>query len=157
MEGRPRISHPLSSYIEVAKDKSGAARTLLRIPYWARVQEAHAQQQPSCAAADEALLAHGSVGVPAASVASGNGAGSVSTSLSSGSSSSQHSSPGSSVVMNSVGGGGAATGSRRSSNGGGAVAVSSVIPPMSPGGASAAAILSHRFVALPAAIRFLKM
>ena len=38
MEGRPRISHPLSSYIEVAKDKSGAARTLLRIPYWARVQ-----------------------------------------------------------------------------------------------------------------------
>ena len=128
MEGRPRISHPLSSYIEVAKDKSGAAKTLLRIPYWAR------QEAQPCTLVDEALLSNGTM-----AAAAGNGAGSISTSLSSGSGSSQHSSPGSSVVMNSVG-----TASRRSSNP--AAVVSSVIPPMSPGGASAAAILSHRFV-----------
>ena len=122
MEGRPRISHPLSSYIEVAKDKSGAAKTVLRIPYWAR-QEA----QPTII--DEALVSNGALGGV-------NGGCGVSTSLSSGSS--QHSSPGSSVVMNSIG-----AASRRGSGG---TAAAAVLPPMSPVGASAAAILSHRFV-----------
>ena len=37
MEGRPRVNHPLSSYIEVCKDsKTGSAKTVLKIPYWAR-------------------------------------------------------------------------------------------------------------------------
>eukprot|EP00094_Tigriopus_californicus_P008881 TCALIF_08562-PA protein Name:"Similar to NOSTRIN Nostrin (Homo sapiens)" AED:0.12 eAED:0.12 QI:0/0.75/0.6/0.8/1/1/5/200/639 len=36
MEGRPGVTHPLSSYIENGKDKSGMAKTTLRIPYWQR-------------------------------------------------------------------------------------------------------------------------
>ena len=39
MEGRPRVEHPLSSYIEVDKDaKTGAVKSVLKIPYYARQQ-----------------------------------------------------------------------------------------------------------------------
>ena len=36
MEGRPRIHHPLSAYLEMAKDKNGLIKTRLKIPYWSR-------------------------------------------------------------------------------------------------------------------------
>ena len=36
MEGRPRIHHPLSSYLEMTKDKNGMIKTRLKIPYWNR-------------------------------------------------------------------------------------------------------------------------
>lgn len=39
MEGRPRVEHPLSSYIEVEKDaKTGAVKSVLKVPYFARQQ-----------------------------------------------------------------------------------------------------------------------
>ena len=36
MEGRPRIHHPLSVYLEMTKDKNGLIKTRLKIPYWSR-------------------------------------------------------------------------------------------------------------------------
>ena len=36
MEGRPRIHHPLSSYLDMTKDKNGMIKTRLKIPYWSR-------------------------------------------------------------------------------------------------------------------------
>eukprot|EP00095_Tigriopus_kingsejongensis_P000509 maker-scaffold367_size194084-snap-gene-0.48 protein:Tk00509 transcript:maker-scaffold367_size194084-snap-gene-0.48-mRNA-1 annotation:"hypothetical protein DAPPUDRAFT_301481" len=36
MEGRPGVSHPLSSFIESGKDKSGMIKTTLKLPYWQR-------------------------------------------------------------------------------------------------------------------------
>ncbi len=91
MEGRPRIAHPLSSYIEVGKDKSGASRTVLKIPYWARQES-----QPTII--DDVLMNGNGNGLSGTNGLAVNGG---STSLSSGSS--QQSSPGSSVVLPPVG------------------------------------------------------
>merc|ERR1712106_346663 len=36
VEGRPRVSHPMSSYIDYGKDKQGLTQSMLRIPHWVR-------------------------------------------------------------------------------------------------------------------------
>jgi len=39
LEGKKRVSHPLTSSIEYGRDKSGMATSILRVPFWKR-QEA---------------------------------------------------------------------------------------------------------------------
>ena len=58
MEGRPRVHHPLSTYLELAKDKNGMLKTRLKIPYWNR-QEA----QPPVDLSDEDICIIGSTTV----------------------------------------------------------------------------------------------
>ena len=36
VEGRPRVSHPMSSYIDYGKDKQGLTQSMLKIPHWVR-------------------------------------------------------------------------------------------------------------------------
>ena len=36
VEGRPRVHHPMSSYIDYGKDKQGMTQSLLRIPHWVK-------------------------------------------------------------------------------------------------------------------------
>lgn len=43
LEGRPRVNHPLSAYIDNQKDKQGMSQSYLRIPSWAR----HDAQPPT--------------------------------------------------------------------------------------------------------------
>ena len=58
MEGRPRVHHPLSVYIELAKDKSGMMKTRLKIPYWNRQEP-----QPPVDLSDEDICIIGSTTV----------------------------------------------------------------------------------------------
>ena len=58
MEGRPRVHHPLSAYLELTKDKNGMLKTRLKIPYWNR-QEA----QPPVDLSDEDICIIGSTTV----------------------------------------------------------------------------------------------
>lgn len=55
MEGRPRVHHPLSSYIEQTKDKSGQLKAKLKIPYWDRQEP-----QPPMNISDEDICIIGS-------------------------------------------------------------------------------------------------
>ena len=36
VEGRPRVHHPMSSYIDYGKDKQGMTQSILRIPHWVK-------------------------------------------------------------------------------------------------------------------------
>jgi len=36
VEGRPRVHHPMSSYIDYGKDKQGMTQAMLRIPHWVK-------------------------------------------------------------------------------------------------------------------------
>lgn len=36
VEGRPRVSHPMSSYIDYGKDKQGLTQSTLKIPHWVK-------------------------------------------------------------------------------------------------------------------------
>jgi len=36
VEGRPRVSHPMSSYIDYSKDKQGMTQSTLKIPHWVK-------------------------------------------------------------------------------------------------------------------------
>ena len=38
VEGRPRVVHPVSSYIDYSKDKQGLTQASLRVPSWVRAQ-----------------------------------------------------------------------------------------------------------------------
>jgi len=38
VEGRPRVSHPVSSYIDYGKDKQGLTQATLRIPHWVKTE-----------------------------------------------------------------------------------------------------------------------
>jgi len=58
MEGRPRIHHPLSAYLEMAKDKNGLIKTRLKIPYWSRQEP-----QPPVDLSDEDICIIGSTTV----------------------------------------------------------------------------------------------
>lgn len=58
MEGRPRVHHPLSSYLEMTKEKSGMIRTRLKIPYWSRQEP-----QPPVDLSDEDICIIGSTTV----------------------------------------------------------------------------------------------
>ena len=51
MEGRPRIHHPLSSYLDMTKDKNGMIKTRLKIPYWSRQEP-----QPPVDLSDEVIF-----------------------------------------------------------------------------------------------------
>ena len=58
MEGRPRVHHPLSSYLDMTKDKSGMLRSRLKIPYWSRQEP-----QPPVDLSDEDICIIGSTTV----------------------------------------------------------------------------------------------
>merc|ERR1711899_544775 len=58
MEGRPRIHHPLSSYLDMTKDKNGMIKTRLKIPYWSRQEP-----QPPVDLSDEDICIIGSTTV----------------------------------------------------------------------------------------------
>ena len=58
MEGRPRVHHPLSSFLDMTKDKSGMIRTRLKIPYWRRQEP-----QPPVDLSDEDICIIGSTTV----------------------------------------------------------------------------------------------
>ena len=61
MEGRPRVHHPLNSYLEQTKEKNGMLRTRLKIPYWNRQEP-----QPPVDLSDEDICIIGSttMGLP---------------------------------------------------------------------------------------------
>ena len=61
MEGRPRVHHPLNTYLEQSKEKNGMLRTRLKIPYWNRQEP-----QPPVDLSDEDICIIGSttMGLP---------------------------------------------------------------------------------------------
>ena len=67
MEGRPRIHHPLSSYLEMSKDKNGMIKTRLKIPYWSRQEP-----QPPVDLSDEDICIIGSTTVGLGNSGNGN-------------------------------------------------------------------------------------
>ena len=58
MEGRPSVSHPLSTYIETTKEKNGMIKTKLKIPFWNRQEP-----QPPVDLSDEDICIIGSTTV----------------------------------------------------------------------------------------------